>query len=97
MEGAYRVIVDFAGGPLKDLSADAPVTSAVTAGGDAEVIEHFVEFLSPVNRWRLSILAKPAEGQPLALRAFLKNEEEAVSETWSYDIPADNDILGEAR
>ena len=97
VEGAYRVIVDFAGGPLKDLSADAPVTSAVTAGGDAEVIEHFVEFLSPVNRWRLSILAKPAEGQPLALRAFLKNEEEAVSETWSYDIPADNDILGEAR
>ena len=73
------------------------MTSAVTAGGDAEVIEHFVEFLSPVNRWRLSILAKPAEGQPLALRAFLKNEEEAVSETWSYDIPADNDILGEAR
>ena len=27
----------------------------------------------------------------------IKNEEEAVSETWSYDIPADNDILGEAR
>ena len=97
MEGAYRVIVDFAGGPLQDLPTDAPVTSSVTAGGDAEVIEHFVEFLSPVNRWRLSILAKPAEGQPLALRAFLKKEEEAVSETWSYDIPADNDILGEAH
>jgi glucans biosynthesis protein len=44
----------------------------------------------------LSILAKPAEGQPLALRGFLKKEDEAVSETWSYDIPADNDILGEA-
>ena len=28
VEGAYRGIVDFAGGPLKDLSADAPVTSA---------------------------------------------------------------------
>ncbi|MFP1679034.1 glucan biosynthesis protein [Alloalcanivorax sp. C16-2] len=94
VEGAYRVVVDFAGGPLGDLSGDAPVTSAVTAEGNGEVIEHFVEYLSPVNRWRISILAKPAPERPLALRAFLKNGDEAVSETWSYEIPANNDILG---
>ncbi len=94
VEGAYRVVVDFAGGPLQDLPGDAPVTSAVTAEGNGEVIEHFVEYLSPVNRWRISILAKPAPERPLSLRAFLKNGDQAVSETWSYEIPANNDILG---
>lgn len=94
VEGAYRVVVDFAGGPLQELPGDAPVTSSVTAEGNGEVIEHFVEYLSPVNRWRISILAKPAPERPLSLRAFLKNGDQAVSETWSYEIPANNDILG---
>ena len=53
-----------------------------------------MEYLSPVNRWRISILAKPAPERPLSLRAFLKNGDQAVSETWSYEIPANNDILG---
>ncbi|WP_232802456.1 glucan biosynthesis protein G [Alloalcanivorax mobilis] len=96
-EGAYRVIIDFGDGVLDSLSADAAVTSNVTAGGDGEVIEHFVEYLAPVKRWRLSILARPAEGQPLQLRAFLKKGEDTVSETWSYEIPVNNDILGGRR
>ncbi|MBM7333906.1 glucan biosynthesis protein G [Alloalcanivorax marinus] len=94
VEGAYRIVVDFAGGPLKDVPGNAPVTSDVIAEGDGEVIEHFVEFLAPVNRWRVSILARPAADQPLSLRAFLKKGEDTVSETWSYEIPVNNDILG---
>lgn len=95
--GAYRVIVDFGGGALDALSPDAPVTSTVTAGGKGKILEHFVEYLAPVKRWRLSILAKPADGEPLQLRAFLKKGDDTVSETWSYEIPMDNDILGEAQ
>lgn len=97
VEGAYRLIVDFGGGTLDALAASAAVTSNVTAGGDGKVIEHFVEYLAPVKRWRLSILARPADGQPLQLRAFLKKGEETLSETWSYEIPVNNDILGETR
>jgi glucans biosynthesis protein len=92
--GAYRVIVDFAGGPLQKLSAGAPVTSSVVAGENGEVIEHFVEYAPSENVWRLSILAKPADGKPLALRAFLSKDGEAVSETWTYRLPPNSNILG---
>jgi glucans biosynthesis protein len=92
--GAYRLIVDFAGGPLQKLSAGAPVVSSVVAGENGEVIEHFVEYAPSEHVWRLSILAKPADEKPLALRAFLSKDGEAVSETWTYRLPANNTILG---
>jgi glucans biosynthesis protein len=94
--GAYRMIVDFGGGTLDALPPSAAVTGQVTATDGGEVIEQFVEYVAPVKRWRLSILARPAEGKPLRLRAFLNNGEHTVSETWSYEIPVSNDILGGA-
>lgn len=95
--GAYRIIVDFAGGALNGLAPDAPVISNVSADDGGKILEHFVEYLPQTRRWRMSILAKPADGQPLRLRAFLKKGDDTVSETWSYEIPVNNDILGEAR
>jgi periplasmic glucans biosynthesis protein len=92
--GACRFIVDFAGGPLARLSANAPVVSSVSAGDDGEVIEHFVEYSPSGQFWRLSILAKPAEDKPLSLRAFLSKDGQSVSETWNYRLPVDNNILG---
>ena len=91
--GAYRFIVDFAGGPLVKLPANAPVLSSVVAGENGEVIEHFVEYAPSEHVWRLSILAKPANEKPLSLRAFLSKDGEAVSETWTYRLPANNNIL----
>lgn len=95
--GAYRVIVDFAGGALDALPPDTPVTSTVSVGGKGKIYEHFVEYLPSVKQWRLSILAKPEDGKPLSLRAFLKNGDDTISETWSYEIPVVNTILGEAH
>lgn len=93
VQGAYRLIVDFAGGPLDKLSSNAPVMSSVTAGDNGEVIEHFVEYVPSDQLWRLSILAKPAEDKPLSLRAYLSKDGQPVSETWNYRLPADNSIL----
>ena len=86
------MIVDFAGGPLSKLPPQAPVTATVTAGDGGKVIEDFVEYVKPLHRWRLSILAKPAAGKPLSLRAFLKNGKDTLTETWTYHLPADNAI-----
>lgn len=85
--GAYRIIVDFAGGNLDKLTPDAPIISEVTAQNGATVLEHFVEYVEPAHTWRLSILAKPADGKSLALRAFLKKENDVVTETWTYELP----------
>ena len=92
-DGAVRVIVDFAGGPLAELSADAPVTARVTALEDGEVLEHFVEYVAALDRWRLSALVRPAANRPLSLRAFLQDAEHTLSETWSYQLLPGSDVL----
>lgn len=98
VEGAYRFIVDFAGGGLARLGPDAPVVASVTPLEGGELLEQYVEYVEQANLWRLSILARPADAeQPLALRAFLKAGEETVSETWTYHLPAQNAIRAEAK
>lgn len=91
--GAYRIIVDFNGGPLSKLSADTLVSGKVTAFDGGEVLEHFVEYHEPIKGWRLSILAKPAQNTPLHLRAFLNSDSTTLTETWTYRLPVMNNIL----
>ena len=92
--GAYRIIVDFAGGPLAKHSASAPISSQVTALDDCcEILEHYVMYNEIIKGWRLSILAKHAATKPLHLRAFLRNAESTLTETWTFRLPANNNIL----
>lgn len=93
VEGAYRIIVDFSGGPLEGRKPSSAVLARVTGLDDSEVLEHFVEYNGPQNSWRLSILARPAKGQALNLRAFLADGDVALTETWTYRLPPSNDIL----
>jgi glucans biosynthesis protein len=95
-EGAYRIIIDFAGGLLDTLDPGASVVSKVTGGKNVEVIEHFVEYLEPNGRWRLSMLVRPAPSEVLSLRAFLSLDDKPLTETWTYELPADEDIRAEA-
>ena len=94
-EGAYRFIVDFEGGALDDMGADAKVLSEVSAFGGAELIEHYVQYNETSGQWRLSVLAKPATNKSLNLRAYLKREDDnsALTETWTYRLPWNNTIL----
>ena len=93
VKGAYRILVDFKGGPLDKLRANASVVGRVTARNGGQVLEQFAEYVPPIHGWRLSILAKPADGKPLGLRAYLAQGEQTLSETWSYFLPADNNVL----
>lgn len=92
-QGAVRVIVDFAGGGLDGLAADAAVVGSVTGLEDGEVLGHFVEYIEPLERWRLSILARPAAGKPLTLRGYLQLEGTPLTETWTYQLPGNTDVL----
>lgn len=95
VKGSYRVIVDFSGGPLARLAPNAPVVGVVSAQHGGKVLEHYVEFIKATRRWRLSVLARPAPGKPLALRAFLRDGRQTLTETWSYELPPGNPILPE--
>jgi glucans biosynthesis protein len=89
-DNEYRLVVDFAGGPLAKLKPDASIAANVTGLDGTKVVGHTVRWVAPSKRWRLSIRAKPAAGKPLALRAFLQHGKQTVSETWSYALPAKN-------
>ncbi|MDO6462469.1 glucan biosynthesis protein G [Granulosicoccaceae sp. 1_MG-2023] len=91
-KGAYRIVVDFDGGALEGLNDEAPL--AIDASGQAgtEILEHYVSYVPGVDRWRLSLLAKPADGKALALRAALSLDGEPVTETWTYTLLSNNDI-----
>ena len=83
--GFERFVVDFAGGALAGLDADAPVEAVVTV--DATAAPHHVTVQR--NRfngsWRVAFLVRPpAEPRPVELRCFLRRGGEALSETWSH-------------
>lgn len=95
--GSYRILVDFRGGTLDTLPPDATISSVVSAQEGSEVIEQFLTYVAPSKVWRLSILARPAEKKPLALRAALKMDDKVLSETWTYTLPINNTIYGGSR
>jgi len=93
VEGAYRVLVDFQGGALARLKGEAPVKAVVTPQDGGKVLEQFVQYMAPRHQWRLSILARPKSGKALTLRAFLKEHDHTLTETWTYRLPPDNQII----
>lgn len=95
--GALRLIADFKGGELSELAPTAAVVSQVSGGKGVEVMEHFVEYIEVSDVWRLSILAKPSEGQPLSLRGFLTEDNKPVTETWTYLLGPKTDLRGNPK
>ncbi|WP_292016612.1 glucan biosynthesis protein G [Marinobacter sp. HL-58] len=88
-ENAYRIIVDFAGGPLDNLKPDAAVVSKVSEAGDskgAEIIEHFVEYIKADNNWRLSMLVRPGDGDDPVFRGQLLIDDKPLTEVWTYTL-----------
>jgi periplasmic glucans biosynthesis protein len=86
-EGTKRVVVDFDGGALKRLPAGAPVTAVITVGGDGRPVQQSVFKNAVTGGWRLAFQVKPPKDKPLELRAFLQNDTDTLTETWSYLLP----------
>jgi len=93
-KNVYRVLVDFTGGPLSRIGSDKQIRAVVSGLEDTRVLAQDVYWVEPNHHWRLSLLAAPAPGKPLDLRAFLKSGDETLSETWTYTLPAKNRVTG---
>lgn len=78
-----KFVIDFVGGDLDDLAADAPVEAVVTASSgkiDHKVVQHH----DPIDGWRVFFELQPKGDAPVELRCFLKLGGDALTETWSY-------------
>lgn len=94
-ERSKKFIIDFAGEYLESLPPDKPLTGIVTVDHRTRLIEQQLFKNRVTQGWRLVfqiLLEKPGtmdkvlpfKNAPLELRAFLKEGENVITETWSY-------------
>lgn len=93
----YHVVVEFSGGYLDTLGPNAAVVAAVTPENGTTVQEQYVQYVAPLHQWRLNIIAAPGgSGHGLQLRAYLRDGKQALTETWTYQLPHDNHMVNTA-
>jgi glucans biosynthesis protein len=87
-DGSVGLAVDFEGPALKRLAADARVEAQVSVIANGKVIAQETRRNEVTGGWRLTLrLRREDEAKPLELRAYLKNGNDTLSETWSYILP----------
>jgi glucans biosynthesis protein len=87
-DGDLQFVVDFDGPALHALAPSAEVEPVIWADSNAEVHERNL-FKNPVTgAWRMTVRFKRNDAaKPVELRAFLKQDQSILSETWSYIVP----------
>ncbi len=92
-EGEMQYVVDFEGDALAGLKPDDKVGAVIRIGNGGQLAFQDVLFDNLTGAWRLTLRVKRADAnQPLELSAFLKfDNDEPLTETWSYIVPADTD------
>ncbi len=88
--------IEFYGKELESLPADADVKADIGVGG-GNLVEKHLQKNSVTGTWRLVFQVRkekgtlpqvvPGSGQPLELRAFLRQGNKVLTETWSYADP----------
>ncbi|MGQ0619613.1 MAG: glucan biosynthesis protein G [Panacagrimonas sp.] len=84
-DDSIRMIVDFDGPALRALKPDANVFGGIWLGDNGELLERQVFRNEVTGAWRLSFRFRRQDPEkPVEMRAFLKNDADVLSETWSY-------------
>jgi len=88
-EELKRFVLDFDGGKLKSLPANAALKAVINVGQDGQLVQQNVFKNSVTGGWRLAFQVKPPKDKPLQLRVFLQQEKDAMikdtlTETWTY-------------
>lgn len=78
-----KFVVDFAGKSLAQLPAETEVEAVVTSSS-GELSKPVVQWNPHTQGWRLFFELKPDGHRPADLRAFLRHDNDVLSETWSY-------------
>ena len=88
--GQHRFVVDFDGLRFAPVQRCASVTAEDQFTTGTEILEHQLKRIESTGLWRLSILARGRPEKPLALRASLNVNGRRATETWSYELDANN-------
>jgi len=90
VDGARRLVIDFAGPQLEALPATASVRGIITVGhppqAAGQLLDQQVVKNADNGSWRLVFQVRPTGQEPLTLRAFLRQGSETLTETWTYTL-----------
>lgn len=78
-----KFVIDFRGGELSNLSADAPLVAEMQKNSGT-VSELVVRQLPDGRTWRASFKLEPEGGKVADMRLYLKLRDQRLSEVWSY-------------
>lgn len=81
-EGVGKMVIDFEGGPLDEMTDGSGIEPVVEAQGGTVLEPIAVRRVVGTRRWRLSFDFRATGEGPVALRAFLRAGDKALSETW---------------
>jgi len=88
VDDSIQYVLDFDGPALHRIPFDVPIEGVVTVDGNAELIETNVFRHEVTGGVRLTLRIKRLdERKPVEMRAFLRNQADTLSETWSYVLP----------
>lgn len=85
LSGQVQYVLDFEGPALASLPPDAPVRAVVSADANGRVLEQNAYPHPASGRWRLTLRVQKLDpARPVELRAFLQQEQNVLSETWTH-------------
>lgn len=77
-------MIDFAGDSLAPPTAEEPTQAIVQVGDHGALLSSRTRYLESFGTYRLRFKVRPANGQPIQLRAYLTRAGQAITETWDY-------------
>ena len=89
-ENSIGLLVDFEGPVFKKLPAEARLEGIISGDSNVEILRKNIFRNDVAGGWRMTLLVRRLDaGKPAELRAYLRNGNDTVSETWSYILPTD--------
>jgi glucans biosynthesis protein len=88
--GEFQYVIDFAGPALDALPDEVEIEAVVTVGANARLLERNAYRNDVRGGWRMTVRVQRLHpAQPVELRAYLRQQQNALTETWTHVIPAD--------
>ena len=84
-DNTIRMVVDFTGPALRNLDKEAKLFPGLWLSDNGELLERQITPNEATGGYRLSFRFRRLDAEkPVEMRAFLRRDQENVSETWSY-------------
>ena len=89
-ENSVGLVVDFEGPIFKKLPPETKLEGIVSGDSNIEILRRLTVRNDVTGGWRMTLLVRRLDaGKPGELRAYLRNGNNTVSETWSYILPTE--------